>query len=122
MYNLHQSKKIQTIAHILPFLGTDNFFFREFITLCENVIKRSSITADADRISVICSRLLPVLRGFNLMQNSDFSLTDMGSDCEHFMRNFLKQVSHTIVSLQSNAALCPIVDSLIVTNQLAITV
>ncbi len=67
----------------------------------------------------------------SLMQSSAFSLTNIGSDYVHFKRNFLKvfgdsereslvkQVSHAVDILQSNAASCPILDGLVGTNQLA---
>ncbi len=65
------------------------------------------------------------------MQSSAFSLTDIGSDYEQFKRNYLKvfgnggrellvkQVSHTVDTVQSKAASCPIWDALVDANQFA---
>ncbi len=65
------------------------------------------------------------------MQSSAFSLTDLGPDYERFKRNFLKvfgdnereslvkQVSHTVDTIQNNAASCPIWDGLVGANELA---
>ncbi len=108
-----------TAASLRSFSGTDDFAASELITLCEDVIKESSVTEDADKISFIRSIHLPGSRALNLMQSSAFSLTDTGSEYELFKRIFLKvlgdsgreslakQVSHTVDSLQSKADSCP---------------
>ncbi len=114
-------KIIPTTVSICPFSGTDNdFSAREFITLCEDVIKGSSIAEDTDKISFIPSRLVHGSRALNLMQSSDFSLPDIGSDHKQLKQNFVKvfcdsereslvkQFLHMVDNLQSNAASCPI--------------
>ncbi len=45
---------MSTTVSILPFSGTHNdFHAREFITFCEDVIKGTSITEEANKISFI---------------------------------------------------------------------
>ncbi len=103
---------IPNTASTSPFSGADNdFSARKFNSLCEDVVKGLSVTEDAGNISFIRSRLVPGSRALNLMQSSDFSLTDIGTDCELFKRNFLKvfgdsgreslakQVSHPVDTL-----------------------
>ncbi len=76
-------KIIPTTASIRPSSDTENGFSgREFITICEAMIKGSSIAEDADRISFIPSRLVPGSRALKLMQSSAFNLRDVGSDYE----------------------------------------
>ncbi len=100
-----------TTASIRSFSGTYNDFpATEFITLCEDVIKKSSIIEDADKISLsifMCTSAL------NLMQSGAFNLADNASDYEQFKQNFMKvfgdhgrellvkQVSHTIDNFQN---------------------
>ncbi len=93
--------------------------------------KGSSITEDVDKTSFIRSRLVPGSRALNLIQTSAFNLTDIGSDYEQFKRSFMKvfgdgrreplvkQGSHTIDTLYSNAASGPTWDGLVAANQLA---
>ncbi len=40
---------------------------QEFITLCEDVMKGSTVTSDEDRISFVCSRLAPGSRALHKM-------------------------------------------------------
>ncbi len=91
-YKLPPSIKIiPTTASIRSISVADNdFFAREFITLCEDVIKGSSITEDANKISFIRSKFVLGSRALNLVQSGAFSRTYTGSDYEQFKRKFLK--------------------------------
>ncbi len=77
-----------TTASIHSFSGDSDFSARESITLCEDVIKGSSLTEDADKISLIHSRLVPGSWALNLIQSSAFTLTDISSVYEQSKWNF----------------------------------
>ncbi len=51
-----------------------NYSAQEFITLCEDVMKGSTVTSDEDRISFVRSRLAPGSRALHRMQTSLFLL------------------------------------------------
>ncbi len=123
---------IPTHISIRQFSGSDvDYSARQFLDLCESDIVNSSITEDHDKIAFIRSRLLPGSRALLLMQSSAFASSDIGSNYEIFKKNFIKifgggnkpsivrQVAHTVESLQKNASTKPIWDGMVDANQLA---
>ncbi|XP_050709962.1 uncharacterized protein LOC126994714 [Eriocheir sinensis] len=124
---------IPTHASIRQFSGGEtDFSARQFLDLCESAIVNSSITEDHDKIAFIRSRLLPGSRALNLMQSSAFASGDIGVNYEVFKGNFIKifgggskpsivrQMAHTVESLQKNSSTKPIWDAMIEANQLAV--
>ncbi len=90
------------------------------------------MTEDHDEIAFIRSRLLPGSKALLLMQSSAFATADIGTNCEVFKKNFFKmfgrgnkpsivrQVAHTVETLQKNASTKAIWDGIVEANQFAI--
>ncbi len=124
---------IPTHISIRQFSGSDNdYTASQFLDLCGAAIVNSSIAEDYDKIAFIRSFLLPGSRALLMMQSSAFASADIGTNYNAFKKNFIKifwggnktstvrQVAHTVETLQKNASTKPIWDAMIEANLLAI--
>ncbi len=117
---------------IRQFSGSDaDYTAKQFLDLCEAAIVNSSIIENHDKIAFIRSRLLPGSRALLMMQPSAFASVDIGANYNAFKKNFIRifwggnktsivrQIAHTVETLQKNASTNPIWDGMIEANQLA---
>ncbi len=125
-------KVIPTHISIREYSGSDHdYSARQFLDLCESAIQNSAITEGPDKIAFIRSRLKKGSRVLLLMQSSAFASSDIGTDYDVFKQNFItvfdggnepsivRQVAHTVDTLQKNASTKPVWDGLVEANQLS---
>lgn len=78
-------------GNVRPFTGQDkDYSVRTFLTMCEDVMRQSGTTDDADKISFVRSKLAPGSRALNMMQSVTFLARNLGPNYDLFKEKMLR--------------------------------
>ncbi|MPD01885.1 hypothetical protein E2C01_097433 [Portunus trituberculatus] len=84
-------KFLQTENTARPFTGQDvDYSVYTFMTMCEDVLRRSGTTDDADKIAFVRSKLVPGSRAQRMMEGVSFLSRNLGQHYDLFKEKMLR--------------------------------
>ena len=84
-------KFLQTENTVRPFTGQDvDYSVYTFMTMCEDVLRHSGTTDDADKIAFVRSKLVPGSRAQRMMEGVSFLSRNLGQNYDLFKEKMLR--------------------------------